>query len=116
VWYLFEMSIDESCQTDMSFPVNGDKLVAFKKSTLKKNLYDRMVKQIRADLKENERHHRKRINFDSFIEANKENILEAVNDMYTTYEKDGELEDLEEPPNDWICEFLYDYVELPDNW
>ncbi len=47
----------------------------------------------------------------NFITNNNNNIEQTINTMIHDYEEDGELEELVNPENDWILEYLYDFVK-----
>ena len=41
------------------------------------------------------------------------NINECIEQMIVEYENDGELNDLLNPKNGWIREYLYNYIKFP---
>lgn len=49
----------------------------------------------------------------AFIKKNKNKLRAAVDEMFHTYKRDGELNELETRENDWIREFLYKHVTVP---
>jgi hypothetical protein len=51
----------------------------------------------------------------NFIVDNNDKITNAINSMIKDYTDEDELEDLKEPYGDWIREYLYEYIEFPDN-
>jgi hypothetical protein len=50
---------------------------------------------------------------DKFFEINEEKIKFVISLMIEDYKRDDELEDLLEPCDDWIREYLYEYVDVP---
>ena len=48
-----------------------------------------------------------------FFEQNEEKINFVISLMIADYKRDDELEDLLEPCDDWIREYLYEYVDVP---
>jgi hypothetical protein len=50
---------------------------------------------------------------DKFFELNEEKIKFVISLMIADYKRDDELEDLLEPCDDWIREYLYEYVDVP---
>jgi len=49
---------------------------------------------------------------DEFIEQNTNQIQDLIHAMISDYQMDGNLEALRDPENDWIRDYLYDYVNL----
>lgn len=47
----------------------------------------------------------------NFIQENNNNIEKVINSMITDYNEDDDIESLNQPENDWICEYLYEYVD-----
>jgi hypothetical protein len=46
-----------------------------------------------------------------FIQNNEKNIKTIINEMIVDYERDGELNDLKTPENDWVREYMYCYIK-----
>jgi hypothetical protein len=42
------------------------------------------------------------------------NINKCIEQMILEYEQDGELEDLLNPEDEWIREYLYSHIQLPE--
>lgn len=51
------------------------------------------------------------VEIDNFIETNKYQIEKAITTIIDEYSKDNELELLKDPLFDWICEYLYEFVD-----
>lgn len=51
-----------------------------------------------------------------FIEDNKDNIEKAANGMYDAYDESGQLYELFNAEGDWYREFLFEYVEVPEEY
>jgi len=45
-----------------------------------------------------------------YIQANTQNVWDAVNEMYEAYSDDNELNDLRNPEGDWCREYLYEHI------
>ena len=52
---------------------------------------------------------------DMFITANAQNISNAVIEMMNDYIDDDEYEDLNNREADWVREYVYEHVNIPDN-
>ena len=78
-------------------------------------LYNKIIEIIQADLTigqtDNDLEPWSNIKINQFIEKYKKNIEVSINDMITDYERDGELDSLENPEYDMIREYLYKYVD-----
>lgn len=46
-----------------------------------------------------------------FIRNNEQNIKTVIDEIIMEYKKDGELEDLKTPQNDWVREYMDDYIK-----
>ena len=88
------------------------------KNQIKTILYKLILEQIRADLTTGQEDQDldpytiEQIN--NFVIDNEANIQKVISDMINAYEDDEELEDLLEPEPDWIREFLYEHVKVPN--
>jgi hypothetical protein len=54
------------------------------------------------------------VSLNNFIDANQTGISDTISEMINSYGIDGELEDLLTPENDWITEYLYDFITIPN--
>ena len=88
------------------------------KSQIKTVLYKLILEQIRADLTTGQEdqdfdpYTDEQIN--NFVVDNEVNIQKVISDMINAYEDDDELEDLFDPEADWIREYLYERVKVPN--
>jgi hypothetical protein len=79
---------------------------------IKQSLYEKMLMMIRNDLTigriemDLEPHTDEEIN--EFIRNNDNRIKKAIQNMINDYAQDNELDDLKDPPLDWLGEYLYD--------
>jgi len=51
---------------------------------------------------------------EKIIKENDDNMEQAIESMIYQYKEDDELELLNDPLNDWISDYLYNYVDLDD--
>lgn len=81
-------------------------------------LRDYIIKQITMDLtigrEDNDLVSYTKGEIDNYIQQNNANIEKCIEQMIHDYAEDNELETLENPLQDWITEYLYQYVVYND--
>lgn len=87
------------------FMSNEEKLV---KAGIKKGMINELTSQFIIKYKSTN-------GLDNFLRQEETKLNGIVNEMYSTYDEDNELEDLKNPELDWYREFLYDtFTDLYD--
>lgn len=84
--------------------------MSFSMTTMKKELYDEMVVNITKFMREDGFNQQQIL---LFIKDNDNNIKNAVNEMYSDYEY-GMLDELKNRECDWVREYLFNHIKLPD--
>ena len=78
-------------------------------------LYNKIITQITADLTtgriDNKKKPFKTAKINNFIQQNEHNIDKTIKEIINDYTEDNELEELNNPENDWIREYLYNYIK-----
>jgi hypothetical protein len=83
--------------------------------TIENIIYDRVIKQIHCDLtigkEDNDEIPFTEEKINKFINKNKSVIKKMIMNIIEEYEEDNKLDELYNPEDDWIREYLYDYIK-----
>lgn len=83
------------------------------RDTLKERTYQQITCDLTVGRTDNDLAPLSTDEINQFITKNASNIENVISNMIDAYAEDNELHLLEDPCNDWICEFLYDEIEYP---
>ncbi len=85
---------------------------------IKNNLRKLIIHQIHCDLtigrEDNEEIPFTNEQIESFVNKNSGKIEDCINEIYNDYQKDNELIELDNPEDEWIREYLYEYISYSD--
>ena len=81
---------------------------------LRNKIIEIIISDLTTGMKDTDRRPFTDEQINNFIDANQTGINDTISAMINAYEIDGELEDLLIPENDWITEFLYDFITIPE--
>lgn len=81
---------------------------------LRNKIIEIIISDLTTGMKDTDRRPFTDEQINNFIDANQTGINDTISAMINAYEIDGELKDLLIPENDWITEFLYDFITIPE--